>query len=314
MTLHRGLYVALTAANVGTTPLEARLAMAGTLAESSAGVPRSGLLRQSATNVVTGVGGAMRYSVGPCTPVVNRDVGEGVYVFSLTGSTTVDTTVSPASGSRYDLIWVKQNDVTKNDPDNLPVLGVTQGAAASSPARPYASVPAGALVLAEALIPANVTGTTAAGVTITQLWLHTAARGAPIAVRSASERDSGNASPKALGLTAYDGLQVIRLDRYSTLQRYGGGRWFGVQEQSGRLTVPAISNGGSHAVDPVTMLSGIFSGTPDVQLTSHSSRVTASVDYNFSTTGRFRAVFDNRSGASANGGVASWHASYQLTD
>lgn len=180
MTARRGLFVR----NIGTastTPVEARLAMAGLLAQTSPGVPRNGLLQQSDKNVVKGNPSTSppSYDVSAVQPVINRAINDGVYVFALTGTTNAPTTVAPVSGSRIDLIWVKQNDAEKGDADNMAVVGVTQGTAAATPTRPTASVPDGALIIASAVVTAGATATNGAGWTITQEWQHTWARQAP---------------------------------------------------------------------------------------------------------------------------------------
>ena len=218
MTVNRGLFVRNNG-SVGTTPIEGRLALASLIVENAPGSPRQGLIGQDADIVVSGTG-AMTYSVGPCSVVSNRASGEGVYVFTLTGTTTVDTTAAPSSGSRWDLVYVKQNDPDKGDADNVPVLGVVQGDAATSPSKPYANVPAGAYVLAEAQVSAGATATNGASVTITQAWRYTALRGTAVKVRSKSERDE---------ITATKGLEVARLDMVGgSRERYDGAGWRGL--------------------------------------------------------------------------------------
>ncbi|MHA7270392.1 hypothetical protein [Arthrobacter sp. HLT1-20] len=207
---------------VGTTPKEHRLALAGQYAENAPGVPRSGLLTQGATNVVTPTAATvpMTYSVAPVAAVIGRTVDEGVYTPTTTGTSTVPTGNSPATGSRWDLIWIKQNDQEKGDADNAAILGVTSGTAAASPTRPTASVPAGALVLAEAQIFAGTTSTTAAPNTVTQLFRITAARGAPIPVRTTVELAEITSPPQ--------GQPVIRLDLPGNpIQRRAGNTWTG---------------------------------------------------------------------------------------
>jgi hypothetical protein len=201
----------------GTTAVEARRALAGLFWEDTPGVPRSGLLDQSVTNVVAGTAdtGTMTYSLGPCHPVINRAADEGVYAFSTIGNTTVPTTNAPGADSRWDLIYVKQNDVEKGELDNLAVLGVIQGSVSSSPTKPYASVPAGGLVLAEALVSAGATSTNHANVTISQVWKYTTTRGGILRVRTLTERG---------GFTAHKGQSVYRLD-LGSVETYDGTRW-----------------------------------------------------------------------------------------
>jgi hypothetical protein len=200
---------------VGTTAKEFRLSLAGLLAETSPGVPRSGLLDPVSATVVSGTG-SWTYNVLACNPVIHRTAGEGVYMPTFTGLTPIGTSAAPGTGFRYDLIWVNQNDVDKGDPDNLAYVGVTQGAASGSPSKPYGTVPDGALVLAEALVGAGATATNHALVTITQVFPYTTVRGAPIPVRSSAERDL---------ITATTGLQVKRLDLADLIETYQAGSW-----------------------------------------------------------------------------------------
>lgn len=202
MTANRGLFVR-NSGNVGTTPIEGRLVLASLLAENAPGVPRQGLLDQKVANLVTGSATDMSYNVGPCTPVLNRATGEGTYLFTLTGTTNVVTDAAPATGSRYDLVYVKQNDPDKGDATNTAVLGVVKGTAAASPVKPTASLPAGAYVLAEVLVNAGAANAAAAGVTITQVWRYTSLRGVPIPVRNQAERDE---------ITPSYGTEVRRMD------------------------------------------------------------------------------------------------------
>ncbi|AYN57740.1 minor tail protein [Arthrobacter phage DrManhattan] len=216
MTANRGLFVRNLGA-VGTTPIEGRLVMASLVAENSPGNPRNGLLDQKATTVVSGTA-SMTYSVGPCNVVVNRAAGEGAYIFSLTGTTTVATTAAPGTGSRWDLIYVKQNDPDKGDASNTAVLAVLQGTSSTgTPTKPTASLPAGAYVLAEARVYSGATATNGAQVTITQTWRYTALRGAPVPVRSTTERDE---------ITPAAGYLVKRLDiDNNATEFYTGSAW-----------------------------------------------------------------------------------------
>ncbi|GAA5229276.1 hypothetical protein [Arthrobacter cryoconiti] len=225
-TINRGPGVALVGI-IGTTPKEHRLAIAGQYAENAPGVPRSGLLVTGAVNVVTPKAG-MGYDIIPVQSVINRTVGEGVYTPTTTGSTSVATDNAPGAGSRWDLLWVKQNDAAKGDTvpavggvaDNTAIFGVTVGSAAASPTKPIGDVPAGALVIAEAQIFAGTTGTNQAPSTITQVFPITAARGAPLPVRSVADRATITAP--AIG------QQVLRLDLAGIpVQIWTGTKWGG---------------------------------------------------------------------------------------
>ena len=221
MTAYRGLFVKGTSAtpSVGTTPLEARLAFAALLSENAPGVPRSGLMYQGTANVVTATAttAPWSYNISACNPVYQRTAGEGVYMWSLVGTTVANTIAAPASNSRWDLIYIMQNDVEKGDADNNPVIGVVNGVAAAAPTKPYASVPAGGYVIAEAQIFSGTTSTNNGTNTLTQVWRHTVPRGVPIPVRNVTER--GEITPQI-------GTAVQRLDLGPTVvETWDGTVW-----------------------------------------------------------------------------------------
>lgn len=212
MTVNRGPGVAKNGA-VGVTTVEHRLQLAGQYAESAPGVPRSGVMAQG-TTVLVAARGDMSYDIGPCQAVISRTDSEGVYTPTLTGTTNVPTDDAPASNSRWDLIYIKQNDMAKGDADNLAVVGVVKGTAAAAPAKPTGDLPAGALLMAEARIFAGTTATNGGSNTVSQSWRHTAARGAPIPVRNIAERGE---------ITPSNGVSVRRLDLPGRPVEHGDG-------------------------------------------------------------------------------------------
>lgn len=248
MTANRGVGVPVTGTapnQVGTTATDHRLQMAGQYAENAPGVPRSGVLFQADPLLVKGRAD-MSYDIGPCQLVISRTASEGVYTPTLTGTTNIGTNAAPASGSRWDLVYVLQRDPAKTDADNLATVGVVQGVAGSSPQKPTASLPAGAYVLAEAQIFSGTTGTSAAPNTIAQVWRHTVARGAPIPIRNTTEQ-----SEVAPG----KGTRIQRLDLPSLPIYSGDGAAWVFGEESadapttagwtstGRLSRRLLSNG-----------------------------------------------------------------------
>ncbi|GMA33502.1 hypothetical protein [Litorihabitans aurantiacus] len=74
---------------------------------------------------------------------------------------TTTLTVAATTGlPRRDLIYAKQNDPTKGDPNNQAFYGVVQGTPNSTPTDP--ALPAGALLLERIHVPANSTRTSSA--------------------------------------------------------------------------------------------------------------------------------------------------------
>ena len=250
MTVNRGVGVSKVGA-VGTTTLEHRLMLAGLYAENAPGVPRSGVLAQAADLLVVGKT-TMSYDIGPAPFVIGRTAQEGVYTPTTTGTTNVTTDAAPGSGSRWDLVWVKQNDTAKGDADNAAVMGVEKGLASATPSKPYGTVPAGAYVLAEAQIFNSTTGTSGGSNTITQVWRHTAARGSRIVIRSADERAEITSPAK--------GMEILRTDltqagASGVVERWNGATWdhFGIAgwtTASNGLAAGAVWNLGAHTAVP----------------------------------------------------------------
>lgn len=247
MTVNRGPGVA-PLAGVGTTTLEHRLQLAGLYAENAPGVPRSGVLAQANATLVT-ARSDMSWDVVPLGSVINRTASEGVYTPTLSGTTNVPTIGAPGADSRWDLIYIKQNDQAKGDPDNAAVTGVVNGTASGSPSKPYSSVPSGGLVLAESRIFAGTTGTSGGSNTTAQVWRHTAARGAPILIRNATEL--AEITTPALG------QRVIRLDAKAQEQYWDGSNFVGSEhaEFTGKYGQPPGSLYGAGPLTKDTALS-----------------------------------------------------------
>ncbi|WP_088320299.1 hypothetical protein [Kineosporia sp. R_H_3] len=199
-----------------TSPTEARLALSGLVAPASGGVDvRTGVFwGPGMTTLVSGTA-AMTYSVAAFQAVANRGTAAlGPYLGANDATATVITGAAPGTvgTKRIDVIWIRFPDAEQGDADSTAVLGVTQGTAAASPTVP--SIPTGALALARAEVPQGTTRTDS-GVTFTQVAPYTSAAGAPIAIRSSTERAA---------LTQFDGLLIYRIDtgRYEVSV---GGNW-----------------------------------------------------------------------------------------
>lgn len=228
MTGNTGLAVSRDGSSNGTTPKSFRLALGGLLSKQTTGIDvRKGIMWDGGGAVVTGTAG-MAYSVRACVAVVMPTTTQGPVVAANDGAVSVATTAAPGSNSRIDSIWVRQHLVAADggaDTDVTLEFGVTQGATAASPVAP--SIPTGAVEIAQAVVTALATVTS--GLTITQTHNWCAAAGAPIPVRSNTER--------AL-LTAYDGLVVNNLTS-KRLEKYNGTAWESiVSSDSGWVAVP----------------------------------------------------------------------------
>jgi hypothetical protein len=191
-----------------TSAADARLADAGLIATHAAGMAvRTGvLIGPGATTLVTGTPATapMTVNVAAHHWVTTRGAADGVYRGAAEAVKTVNIAAAPASNSRIDVIYVKQNDsgsTVSPDGSTGDVYAVAQGTAAATPTRP--ALPVGAEELGTVTIAAGATSTNGAGVTITNTARLTAGRGAPIPVRNQAERDA---------LTAYPSLKVFRLD------------------------------------------------------------------------------------------------------
>ncbi|WP_422934987.1 hypothetical protein [Sinomonas sp. P47F7] len=220
MTANRSLGIPVTGTGpyTGTTTVDMRLALAGLYAENAPGVPRSGVLAQAASQLVTARADGMSFDIAPCQLVISRAANEGVYNPTLTGTSSVPTAAAPVSGSRWDLVYVLQRDPGKGDADNAPALGVVNGASGATPTKPYASVPAGAYVLAEAQVFSGTTYASQSPNTLAQVWRHTAARGGVVDIRSAAER--AEMTSPALG------QRIARLDLAGVpLEVWDGTAW-----------------------------------------------------------------------------------------
>lgn len=100
---------------------------------------------------------SLSYRVEPGVAVTSRGPSDGNTLSWFAGGKT-PAVVANASGSpRIDSVWVTAHDATQGDPDNLVVVGVTQGTPASAPVAPKA--PSHATELARMLVPAGATTT-----------------------------------------------------------------------------------------------------------------------------------------------------------
>lgn len=217
MALTRGIFIRKDGKNVpspaGTDPRAARKALAGLVAKGSDGVPRAGVFPQEQTQIVVGSAAGMSYQVRAFEGALAREGSDGVVLYTNDAPVSVSTTPAPATGSRWDLIYVHYPESTSETTSSKPVLGCRQGTPSGTPTKPTSLVPAGAYVLAEALVPAGVSNTL--GANIIQAWRYTAARGAPIPVRNQAELSE---------VQPYTGMRAERLD-LGVQCSWDGARW-----------------------------------------------------------------------------------------
>lgn len=218
---NRGIFILPDGSSNGTTPINARLALAGLLADDgvSALSARVGVFYDGQGNVVSGNTdtGTMSYSVRACQ-IAQYLLGvssSGIVAAVNDAVFKAVTTTAPGSNSRIDVIWVRQHAVASDGgPDTTTnyEIGVTQGTPAASPTVPALPFP-GCMALAQAIMPAGATSTNA--LTITQVHNWTTTHGSAIPVRNQTERDA---------MTPFEGMFVYRLDTGHP-EVYDGTRW-----------------------------------------------------------------------------------------
>lgn len=149
--------------------------------------PIAGILDRSQDNLVTGRGDSMSVTVHPFNAVLNR---YGALLIQNDGDAKVPLPAAPSANSRIDVVYVKQNERRSpmSDQSDDPFFGVAKGTAAATPVAP--GIPDGALALAQVLLPAGVSNTTAGGVVITQTYIGAALKGDMLRVQTSAQRDA----------------------------------------------------------------------------------------------------------------------------
>lgn len=150
-------------------------------------MPIAGILDRSQDNLVTGNSNSMSVTVHPFNAVLNR---YGALLIQNDGNVNVPLAAAPYANSRIDVVYVKQNETRSpmSDSSDVPEFGVARGYASAVPVAP--AVPAGALALAQVLIPAGVWNTAAGGVVITQTYIGAALKGDMLRVQTSAQRDA----------------------------------------------------------------------------------------------------------------------------
>lgn len=168
----------------GLTVTDERLILSGLVAKNTDGTPRIGVFPSGTAPLVTGRA-SMGYDVGPFKAATSR-TGTGVELLANNAVTTVTTTAAPSANSRIDVIWVRPQFTANADAGNVPLFGVTQGAAQAVPTKP--AIPTGALELATATILSTTTTTGTA--VITQTAPFTTAAGGAVPFRTTTEMNA----------------------------------------------------------------------------------------------------------------------------
>lgn len=273
MALTRGLFIRKDGASVpspiGTGPVDARKDLASLVAvQDNVGTIRSGLFYPAgAATVVTGNATGWQYNVAAFQAAIARiaNNADGVTLITNDGPVTVPTIGAPGTGSRYDLLYLLINESTSAATDSKPSLNCYSGPNSGTPSKSaaIAALPAGAYLLASALVPSTAVSTADAAVTITQEFRWTAARGSAIPVRTLAERQEFTAP--------FSGLRVKRLDLGNAAEEsYDGTIWHltGVRKHA-EVTGPILNmtanietNAGLLVVDAANTFNNTFL-TPD---------------------------------------------------
>lgn len=96
------------------------------------------------------------YKVSEGVAVCSKGAADGTTLAYFEGG-SVDVSANSSSNPRIDVVWLTAHDVTQGDSDNLVTLGVTQGTAAATPAKP--AIPSYATELGAMQVPAGATTT-----------------------------------------------------------------------------------------------------------------------------------------------------------
>lgn len=112
------------------------------------------------TGVVGGLGVSggtdLTYTVDAGMAVTSRGDSDG-YCLAYSEGGTVETEAGDSSNPRYDVVWIRSNDLSQGDETNTVELGCTQGSPAASPSVP--DLEAGEVACDTLYVPAGMTMT-----------------------------------------------------------------------------------------------------------------------------------------------------------
>lgn len=194
-----------------TTTTDARIDLGGMIDDFVAGTPRVGVFPSNLNAIVT-ARTDMNVDIAAFAGVANQFGGP----ILLANDGTIQlpaVLVSPASGTNFYVIYVKQDESTSpgTDADNLTKAGSVLSTVSFAAAR--ATLPTGAFELATVQVPTGVSATNAGGVTITQTFVYTVPEGGLLPVRNSTE---------LAAWTPADGSPAWQLDVGQLWVRQGG--------------------------------------------------------------------------------------------
>lgn len=195
----------------GLSITDTRLVMAGLVAQNADGTPRPGVLASGTAPLVTGKA-SMAYDIAPFKAALSRIAG-GVELVANDAVASVATTAAPSANSRLDVIYVRSRFTQHADGSNVPEFGVAKGTAAAIPTKPV--IPAGALELATAEITSTTTTTGTA--VITQSAPFTAATGAVVPFRNATEMNAATNLADGTAGTVAGELYILSGNKWGSI-------------------------------------------------------------------------------------------------
>ena len=221
-------------------------------------LPIAGILDRSQDNLVTNRGDSMGVTVHPFNAVLNR---YGALLIQNDGDVKVPINAAPSANSRIDVVYVMQHETRPpmSDDSDSPVFGVAIGVAAATPVAP--SVPSGALALAQVLIPAGVSNTSAAGVVITQTYIGAALKGDMLRVWTSDQRDALTSVPEGT-------LLHNEADKCDYVRKGGKWRGWNMPWRDIHLGANQVHMWASNGVGHIDIV------TTDINLTGWGSSVT----------------------------------------
>lgn len=206
-----GLFVAPLpgATPAGTSPTDGRLVLGG-LFGTGAGCISGGALTASATQMQIAVAAAVWRIPDPTNTA-------GVYL-APADPATFTFSAGPASGSRIDVLWVRQNNYEAGDANSRVVYGVAAGTAASSPTAP--AVPAGAIAIGQLTVPAGAAN--AAACTLVTPYAGQAVAPPPLLVATTAQLPASGAH---YGQLAQVAATTIAGATFPATYRWNGASW-----------------------------------------------------------------------------------------